>query len=410
MIKEDNHKVLWIDDEYYDFPSVMEDFYEKGNIDINGFTNAEEALNELNVNHFKYDAIILDGLFYEKKQDEISEKPNRQVALATVLNMLAEKKTTWGAIPFFIYSGKTKIHNLNDNDILESYKIDKVYKKNNKEDFNDLCLAIKSSDKQSNNIKLKYRQLFNILESKQFSADSHIKILQFLKNDFNPVNGDISEDFNCLRKILEELFIKYYEYGVLHPDYVDVDLDIVKIPHFSNALNFLSGNTKNLIYSTNPPLKNSFNSVHFVWGNGSSESHFSKKNILGLKNDVYKEYLINKLSAMTHCVIDLIYEFDFYVIKNTDKEENKKQWTKSKHESERQGQTVHLETVICQDANDNYFCTINGENHIMIFRSIEPEEGPQIYKIGQKINVTKTDKNKKPETNRIYDKIVINFN
>jgi hypothetical protein len=85
----------------------MEDF-EKGNIDINGFTNAEEALNELNVNHFKQCNNFRFKLYSMKKSKMKFLEKNLIDKLHWQQFEYVGKKNYLGRDSFFIYSGKVK--------------------------------------------------------------------------------------------------------------------------------------------------------------------------------------------------------------------------------------------------------------------------------------------------------------
>lgn len=401
MSRDRNLKVLWIDDEYHNYGGVIEKFNEN-RIETVGFSNAEEALADLEDNHSRYDAIILDGLFYENIVDEKCGDARRQIALNKVLSKLAEKRNSWGAIPHFIYSGKAKIMNVGENDILESFKINKIYNKNNDESFEDLCSALRNSDKESLNIKLKYKSLFGILEERGFSSKAYQNIYKFLKNDICLINKSIDEEFTSLRKIIEELLIKYADYGVLHPDFINKK----GLLNFSGARDFLSGKKNSGELSTKLlPLEHSYNAAYYIWNNTSDDLHFSKNNnykSLNLDSEAYNEFLINKLSAVTHCIIDLIYEFDSFIKKHPDKEKNEAQWKTRQQENE--VLFINEETEICQDEGNNYYCIVNGEKTILPYLQVN-----NIFAVGEKIIVNKTDRNKTNSTKNIYKRLVIDF-
>ena len=65
------YKVLWIDDDCKedDMGYFIEEAEEKGFI-LDGYESYEEAFDILEKNIDKYDIILLDGLFHEKKGQE----------------------------------------------------------------------------------------------------------------------------------------------------------------------------------------------------------------------------------------------------------------------------------------------------------------------------------------------------
>ena len=140
-----NYKILWFDDEHQTLETVKEEAL-VNDIELIGFTNAKSGLKELEDNFNQYQAVIVDGLFFdESEQDEIDKGGT---AFGKVALFLKSQKDKGKVIPWFILSGQPSfvkeknilVELLSDSD----FNNGKIYDKNNDEDFVKLFSDIKS--------------------------------------------------------------------------------------------------------------------------------------------------------------------------------------------------------------------------------------------------------------------------
>jgi hypothetical protein len=96
------YKVLWFDDECTTLEDIVEDCL-LNDIQLVGFSNAKEGLKTLNKDHYRFDAILLDGMFFNdaKQKGDPDESAFGEVAIA-----LGQLEAKGIVLPWFIYSGQ----------------------------------------------------------------------------------------------------------------------------------------------------------------------------------------------------------------------------------------------------------------------------------------------------------------
>ena len=153
---EKKYNILWIDDQYEDLFQFIIDA-ENENIFLNGFTSFEEGFEHLEGNIHAYDGVLLDALFFEKR-DQIEGSEDLKGLRKTIdkLNELKHIKT----LPFFILSGQTRFEK--DNTFEELYG--KHFRKNNPNDISLLFNSIKekADELEDTQLKHKYQRVFDV--------------------------------------------------------------------------------------------------------------------------------------------------------------------------------------------------------------------------------------------------------
>jgi hypothetical protein len=140
------YKVLWFDDEHEGFQPIKDEAL-IADVQLIGYSNAQEGIPELMKNHKDYDAVILDGLFF--KNEEQSGTDIDQSAFGEVAKVLSDLKAQNKILPWFIYSGQKSF--VKDKNVLvdvlkdESFANGKVFDKNKDEDFTELLNEIKKA-------------------------------------------------------------------------------------------------------------------------------------------------------------------------------------------------------------------------------------------------------------------------
>lgn len=204
-----DYKVLWFDDEHESFDSIIDDAYQRG-ITLIGFTNAEEGIAELESNLIYYDAVIVDGKFYKNTQatgDAVNDSALFNVA--RFLDKIEAKKK----IPWFIFSGQPDFLNAT-NPIAREYKGNKVYNKNFDADIEQLWVDIKKEADQQldTQIRHKYQPMFEVCTEKYIGAHAGKDLLDLLKARDQ---GNIENQFNTIRKVIEDIFIGFNKFDLL---------------------------------------------------------------------------------------------------------------------------------------------------------------------------------------------------
>ena len=323
------YKVLWFDDEYDTLDLLKEQATING-INHIGFTNAEQGTVDLEKNYKKYDAVIIDGLFYRKQGQSGDVKTDS--ALADVfqkLDNLKHKKI----IPSFILSGQasfTKELNLFAN----HYKENKVYDKQNEKDLEELWRDIKAeADLQDDTqIRHQFNEVFNSCEALNISFEYQHYIISILKSI--KYNNGIDEMlyFAQLRKIIELLFRKTEKAGLLHSSCIkngEVNL--------SESSLFLSGQPTK--YSNVKCIKSHFPTIiaesvkNIIFITGAAV-HTEDEDMKKAKVSIEDLRKTNKtpflLYSLVFQLMDIINWVKKYIDEHPDKEKNQLHWETTK--------------------------------------------------------------------------------
>lgn len=210
------YKVLWVDDEY-DTPALQEvaDLASDRNINMDtACKSAEEALDHLE-HPRDFDAVILDIRFFKTQSDTL-ESSGRIKGLRKVTDRLKQLKDKGCWLPTFIYSGQPDIYN--SEDFKDTYEDYPLFQKTG-EGTNQLFAAIIKAvdEKVETKVKLNYSPLFDVCSS-HYMFDSSLteRLLNYAGQiDQNDVKKP--EYLNDIRKLIEELFEKCEQVGLLVP-------------------------------------------------------------------------------------------------------------------------------------------------------------------------------------------------
>jgi hypothetical protein len=208
------------------------------NITIFHFETHKAGMEELESSINEYDAVILDALGYNESIDESEEITGLHQSLRKLASLQREK-----VIPHCIYSAYT------DKDIFQAQKLTlppeiRIFSKTGGASAKEMLKFLMSeADNQiDTQIKNDHQKLFEVLKS--YSSDSKkvfFDVLKGFKTD-NSLNDALY--FTPLRKILEELFRKANEVGLLHDTCVSKNGNQVNLTESSK---FLSGTKSDLL-------------------------------------------------------------------------------------------------------------------------------------------------------------------
>ncbi|QQU02188.1 hypothetical protein [Myroides odoratus] len=195
------YKVIWLDDEHETLDSLKDAALLK-DVELKGFRNAAEGIQELVEKFDLYDAIIVDGIFYKDKEEL---DPSSQ-AFGEVAKAIIELKAKGKIIPSFIFSGQPSFVKDNHSFVdlfKENFSLNgQVFNKTSDDDFDRLLKEIKTAAKDNPNtkIRLDHVEVFNAIRDIKHLEQHQNSLINILKNI------DSSQDYNQIRKIVESIF------------------------------------------------------------------------------------------------------------------------------------------------------------------------------------------------------------
>ncbi|MAL23210.1 MAG: hypothetical protein CMP05_01505 [Xanthomarina sp.] len=234
---KNTYKVIWFDDEFKTLRRIREQAF-LNDIELFGFTNAEEGIEELKNNIEYYDAAILDGIFFKNAKDSghaYDDSPMGDVAMELV--KLEDRKK----LPWFILSGKTSFTK-DKNRFAESFKEGQVYDKLGDNVY--LSELWKNLKKESDSLEItqlkhKYPSIFSLCSDEYIGKKHFDRILQIVRDIENPSQILNTQDLlNPLRKVIEAMLTKLNSIGII-PD------DIRNTPNWINPSSLFLSNKHN---------------------------------------------------------------------------------------------------------------------------------------------------------------------
>ncbi len=319
------YKVIWFDDEHKTLDIIREKAYVNG-IDLIGFDNSKEGINELEKRIEYYDAAISDGIFFQapgQSGDSVTDIALFDVGMA--LNRLKHRKN----LPWFILSGQDKFTK-EKNSFANAFKENKVYDKLNEDHLVSLWEMIKNeADKQlETQIRHEYSKVFDLCTDKYIGEDASKHLMVILKSfKDSTIVFDDELYFTQIRIIIEKLFRKANQIGLLHDKCVEGG----KVNLTESSL-FLSGEiTKHLEVSCEKShftkiISDLVKSILFITGAASHtvEAEIKKNiNLTEFRNTIRTPYL---LYSLTFQLMDVLIWFKSYSDNNQDVILNKSYW------------------------------------------------------------------------------------
>jgi hypothetical protein len=383
------YNILWLDDEFKDEDMIQFRIRaENEGILLFGFESYEEAFDDLGDKIEYFDGILLDGLFLERKSQVKGTED--ETALGSSIAKINELKSE-KFFPWFVLSGKDEFTK-SSNSILKANKKE-CFDKTNPKDLAKLFEAIKAEcdDQLDTQIKHKYHKVFDAMNDLKISHESIKHFIKILKNIENPsLAMDDELFFTQLRIVVESLFRKANEFGLLHDDCVKGGQGKVNL---SESSLFLAGSqTKYLGVKCQKShftkiISENIKSLLFITGAASHTVDADIKNNLNLheyRADIKTPYL---LYSLTFQLMDFIIWFRNYFNDNIDVNMNKSLWEpieplKSLHEG-----------VIEQDIERNFHC----DEFLLNYKYVESN-----CSIGDRIRITIADNNTNSRTMDTY--------
>lgn len=306
-----SYKVLWFDDEHATLEIIKDEALQHG-IELFGYENAKDGIEELVKNYWIYDAVILDGLFFKDSNQKGDTVDNK--AFGLVANKLRELKAQGNIIPWFIFSGQPSFVK-EKNDLVEvlseeQFANGKVFDKNIDEDLEELCKEIKNACDNIDSVRIKhqYRDVFEVCTRKyigEYAAKDLLEILSYFKNI------DHGKYFTSIRKIIEDLFSAFNKFELLPKEFISPNIAL------NESSKFLSGKAMkgySLNQNSHLPqvISNNLRNILSVTQPASHRSHIDDH-----LNLVNTNYLIK---SIVYQLLDVIVWFKKHVDSKPDTE------------------------------------------------------------------------------------------
>mgnify|MGYP005990426175 CR=1 FL=1 len=218
------YQVLWIDDDAEKQDGFLESAYLNG-LDINYYKISKQGMEELVSKVEHYDAVILDAMVYNESEDEKAALTGLFNSIKKI-NSLSERKK----IPYFIFSGY--IDQDEHASAREMLADETIFIKS--KDNGALFQAIKEeANKQlDTQIRHKYQRVFEVCTEKYIGENAGKDLLNLL---LNIDNYNTDNQFNTLRKIVEDIFIACNKFQLLPNEFITPTVAI------NESSKFLSG-------------------------------------------------------------------------------------------------------------------------------------------------------------------------
>lgn len=383
------YRVLWFDDKFKSYDSLMEEALLR-DIELVGYTNAEEGVEELTRNYESYDAVLLDGLFYEnpdQKGTDINDDAFGEVA--KTLHGLQERGVY---MPWFIFSGQQQFRK-GDSKYIKLFKKDsfskgRIYDKIKDDDFEELCDEIKKAvdSKKENQIKLDYPEVFKIFRNYYLDKTTENTLIQFiLLSESKDQLERPRNEFTKLRKIIEKLVDKAEELKLIPSE--------IGTANLTRAVGFLCNcdNDYKLLQNYFHPTINFFLPVLV---NILQDGSHSKKGMRYKADD----FAISRdngyfFQSCLYQILDVLIAFNNLFQKKEHGRLAGPFWKKILEEN-------IFEGPLEQDAQGNYYCG----KYLLPYKKVH-----KIYSPGQKFRVLAEDENTNESTRVFYAKFAVKF-
>ena len=382
------YKVLWFDDEFDSLDIIKEKGKLKG-IQLNGFKNAKEGIEELMNRIEDYDAVIVDGKFYEKPGqtgDALGDHALFNVGVA--LESLQDRKK----IPWFILSGQISFTK-EKNRYAEGFKNNKVYDKTIESDIEELWKDIKSEADQQveTQIRHKYHRVFEVCSEKYIGEETGRKLfnaITIIESDSDTLNTE--DFFNSVRKVIEKLFIGFNRIGVLPEEIIN------KSGWLNNSSKFLC-NTHPL-YKLNkevlhPTISFSLKNIMQIIQDASHTEGTLTLRIDEHVSSLSTPYLYKSIVLQ---LLDILLWFKAFSDTHPDRESNRLEFSYA--ELDKGGE---YSGIIEQDSLGNHYC---GE-YLLNSSYLTTNN----YKIGDKIIIKESSNNTNNRNKYMYPKFATKF-
>lgn len=220
--------ILWIDDEHETLAGTKGRAKRNG-INLFPYKSLNNGMNEIETNYPFYDGVLLDAKFFKNEDDVKGSEDTCYVHRAKERLLQVKKK-----FEVFILTGQAEAYE--DKTFAQSFT--KVYKKGIDEEidrlFNDIKLA--AASQEDTQLRHVYNRVFDVCSEKYIGELAGQDILNLLKVKDE---GNIENNFNAIRKIIEDLFSAFHKFNLLPAEFVSPNIAL------NQSSIFMSGQTQN---------------------------------------------------------------------------------------------------------------------------------------------------------------------
>lgn len=313
---EQRIKVLWFDDEFQKLEPFKIEARGEG-IDLVGFDNAKDGINELNRNYSSYDAVLMDANFLMNSESAKGSIDLQALMKAKeALDNLSHKKK----FEVFILTGQIDLQQ--SNSVFKTL-FPKYYKKQSDEDVQQLFSDLRRSaiNGEDTQIRHKFQRVFDVCTEKYIGERAGRDLLDILKNQYSMEN---KKYLNTIRNIIEDVFKAFHKFELL-------PLEFISGNDLNPTCKFLIGTAENG-YQLNDDSRLPKIIGHNLWSLLNHSQPGSHRSYIDEHiSSLGTTFLFN---AMTYQLMDVLIWFKDYV----DKEPKKKNWKKGVSNSRRKEQ------------------------------------------------------------------------
>ena len=203
------YQVLWIDDDAEKQDGFLESAYLNG-LDINYCKTSKQGVEELVSKIEQYDAVILDAMVYNESEDEKASLTGLFNSIKKI-NSLSERKK----IPYFIFSGY--IDQDEHASARQMLADETIFIKSKDNDRLFQAIKDESNTQADTQIRHKYHRVFDVCTEKYIGENAGKDLLNLL---LNLDNSNTDNQFNTLRKIVEDIFISSNKFQLLPNEFI----------------------------------------------------------------------------------------------------------------------------------------------------------------------------------------------
>jgi hypothetical protein len=310
---ENVYRVFWVDDECEHLFNIRQKAID-ANIELVAFTNSEAAIRNLEQHFMHYDAVILDGIFYQKigEQGDVTS----QVGLMKVVEVL-DKISPKKKLPWYILTGQDKIKQ--DNDFLDSKnKLGDIYDKLDDQQILSLFDRLKKDADQEIDTQLRHRyeaafQIFNGV----LRFEDSVHLLQILRS-YHSDKTVFFNEFNAIRTVLELLVDKLKSLQIVCPGIRELN----KVGLFLNKRHRAYEYHDDIVH---PLIGELFTQTLKITQDGSHYNESLQLRVLEYTSNYKSNYLA---TSILNNLLELLNYFGKFLFENQIVEHNERRWTK----------------------------------------------------------------------------------
>ncbi|MFT4803126.1 MAG: cold shock CspA family protein [Psychroserpens sp.] len=220
------YNILWIDDEHETLGGTKGRAKRNG-INLIPFKSLNGGMSELERNYPFYDGVLLDAKFFENEDDKEGTEDTYNVHRAKEQLLQLKKK-----FEVFVLTGQAEAYE--DKTFKKAFT--KVYKKGSDDEIDRLFTDVKESAacQEDTQLRHSYKRVFDVCTEKYIGEYSGRDLLKLLKPE---EESSVDNQFNTLRKIVEDVFIAFNKFQLLPNAFITPSISINESSRFLSGKN-----------------------------------------------------------------------------------------------------------------------------------------------------------------------------